>query len=164
MRLTCTAAGTVIVAVILMLAGIFGGAHAQSPDTPKDALKGALKDDAPKLGQKIANVTFATADGKKASLYDLKDKEAVVAVFLSFDCPNSTGYAPILADMAKKYAERKVAFVGICCGEDDTPASVAKHAEEFKLGFPVYKDDQGAAVEALKAGHTPEAFLLDHNF
>src|SRR5262249_30324445 len=27
-----------------------------------------------------------------------------------------------------------------------------------------YKDDKGAAVEALKAAATPEAFVLDHNF
>src|SRR5262245_53384536 len=125
---TCTAAAA------LALVCVIGGARAEAGDASKD---NTPKDDAPKLGQKIANVTFTTADGKKTSLYDLKDQEAVVAVFFSFECPNCTGYAPILADMTKKYAERKVAFVGICCGEDDTPATVAKHAGEFKLGFPV---------------------------
>src|SRR5262249_47786372 len=42
--------------------------------------------------------------------------------------------------------------------------SVAKKAGEYKLGFPVYKDDKGAAALALKAEATPEAFVLDHNF
>ncbi len=118
---------------------------------------------AAKLGQKIGNLSFTQPDGKTFSLHDLKDREAVVVVFLSFECPNSTGYAPVLAEMAKKYGGRKVAFLGIGCGEDEAP-TLAKHAEEFKLGFPVYKDERGAAVETLKAEITPEAFVLDHNF
>jgi len=47
---------------------------------------------------------------------------------------------------------------------DEVYLPVAKKAGEYKLGFPVYKDDKGAAVEALKAEATPEAFVLDHNF
>ncbi len=150
MRLTCTAA----LAAILALVAADGLTRGESP----------ASETAAKLGRKIGNVTFTQADGKKTSLHDLKDKEAVVVVFLSFECPNCTGYAPVLAEMAKKYGDRKVAFLGVCCGEDETPETVAKHAEEFKLGFPVVKDDQGAAVEALKAEITPEAFVLDHNF
>jgi hypothetical protein len=126
----------------------------------------ARADDPPagaKLGTKIANVTFKDGAGKAASLYDLKDKKAVVVVFLSFECPVSTNYSPILAQMAKTYADKGVAFVGVCCTEGETAASVAKHAEEFKLGFPVHKDET-AAAEALKAEITPEAFVLDHNF
>ena len=119
---------------------------------------------AAKLGRKIADVAFVDAAGKKVTLYDLKGKKAVAAVFLSFECPNSTGYAPVLADMAKRYAEQGVAFVGICCTEGETAQTVAKQAEEFKLGFPVYHDGRGAAVAAFKAEMTPEAFLLDHNF
>ena len=150
MRLTCTAALSAILALVVA----DGLTRSESAESEAAA----------KLGRKIGNVTFTQADGKKTSLHDLKDKEAVVVVFLSFECPNSTGYAPVLAEMAKKYAERKVAFLGVCCGEDETPGTLAKHAEEFKLGFPVYKDDRGAAVEALKAEITPEAFVLDHNF
>src|SRR5262245_18044123 len=121
MRQKCTAA-----AAWIALSCIIGGARAQAGDSSKDNTPkdNGPKDDAPKLGQKIAKVTFATADGTVA-LDDLKDKEAVVAAFFSFQCPNCTGFAPILAHLAKKYAERKVAFVGICCGEDDTPSTVA---------------------------------------
>ena len=41
------------------------------------------------LGKKIDNLQFTDADGKALSLYDLKDKKAIVLVFLSFDCPVS---------------------------------------------------------------------------
>lgn len=117
-----------------------------------------------KLGTKIANVAFKDAAGKPAALHDLKDRKAVVVIVLNFDCPNSTGYSSLLADMAKAYADKGVAFVGVCASDDEDAASVAKKAGEYKLGFPVYRDDKGAAVEALKAEATPEAFVLDHNF
>src|SRR5262245_5775962 len=135
MRRSCTAA----LSAILALALACGFNRGQSAESEAAA----------KLGRKIGNITFTQPDGKQTSLHDLKDKEAVVVVFLSFDCPNSTSYTPVLAEMAKKYGERKVAFLGVCCGEDETRQTTAKHAEEFKLGFPVFKDDQGAAVEAL---------------
>jgi hypothetical protein len=116
-----------------------------------------------KLGTKIANVTFKDAAGKPSSLHDSAGKKGTVVTVLNFDCPNSTGYSALLADMAKAYREKGVNFVGVCPGDDEDAASVAKKADEYKLGFPVYKDARGGAVEALKAEVTPEAFLLDHN-
>jgi peroxiredoxin/mono/diheme cytochrome c family protein len=116
-----------------------------------------------KLGSKIANIAFTDAAGKPVALHDLSGKKAVVLVTLSFDCPNSTSYSPILADMAKSYAAKGVAFVGICPADEENAASLAKKAAEYKLGFPVYKDEKGIGIEALKAEATPEAFLLDHN-
>ena len=77
----------------------------------------ARADDPPsaaRLGKKIDNITLHDAAGKPHSLYDLKDKKAIVIVFLSFDCPVSNGYAQPLAELAKNYGERGVAFVGVC--------------------------------------------------
>src|SRR5215831_18559921 len=71
-----------------------------------------------KLGTKIANVTFKDAAGKSAALYDLAGKKALVVIVLNFDCPNCTGYSPILADMAKVYADKGIAFVGVCPSDD----------------------------------------------
>jgi peroxiredoxin len=116
-----------------------------------------------KLGTKIANVTFKDAAGKPATLHDLLGKQALVVVTLNFDCPNCTGYAPVLADLARTYADKGITFVGVCPADDEDAASVEKKAKEYKLGFPVYRDDTGATVEALKAEITPEAFVLDHN-
>jgi peroxiredoxin len=126
----------------------------------------ARADDEPgaKLGTKIANVTFKDAAGKSSALHDLAGKKAVVVVTLNFDCPNSTGYSATLAELAKTYGDKGVPFIGVCPSADEDAASVAKKAAEYKLDFPVYKDEKGTAVEALKAAATPEAFVLDHNF
>jgi peroxiredoxin/mono/diheme cytochrome c family protein len=112
-----------------------------------------------KLGKKIDNIIFTDAAGKTTALHDLKDKKAIVVVFLSFDCPVSNSYAPVLTDLHKTYGSKGVAFIGVCPSDDD-PAQVAKHAEEFKLPFGMFKDS-GRAADALKAEYTPEAFLLE---
>jgi peroxiredoxin len=113
------------------------------------------------LGKKIANVAFKDAAGKATALHDIKAKKAIVVVFLSFDCPVSTSYSQPLADMADEFGKHGVAFVGLTVNQDETPAQVAKHAREFNLNFPVYLDRGFAAADALKAGITPEVFVLD---
>ncbi len=139
------------------VAGVSLAFAAQCGARAADALTAA------KLGQKIGDVGFVDAAGKKVTLDELKGAKATVVVFLSFECPVSTSYSPVLSDMKKHYADRGVNFVGVCASEAETPASVAKRATDFALAFPVYCDSQGLAVSAFKAEKTPEAFLLDHN-
>ncbi|HEX4070874.1 MAG TPA: redoxin domain-containing protein, partial [Planctomycetaceae bacterium] len=104
--------------------------------------------DAAKLGQKIGDVSLADRAAKPISLRELAGTKATVVVFLSFECPISTAYSPVLAEMAKRYSAKGVAFVGICASEAETPASVAKQAADFKFGFPVLQDAKGTAVAA----------------
>src|SRR5437764_1820565 len=73
---------------------------------------------AAKLGTKIESISFPQGTGGPLNLYDLKGKQAVVVVFLSFECPVSTSYAQPLADLAKTYGERGVAFVGVVPAAD----------------------------------------------
>jgi len=113
-----------------------------------------------KLGQKIDNARFQDASGKAFALADLKGTKATVVVFLSFECPVSSSYAQPLAELAKTYGDKGVTFVGLCPCEEDA-ATVAKQAAEYKIPFPVFKEGAFAAADALAAGHTPEAFLLD---
>jgi thiol-disulfide isomerase/thioredoxin len=117
-----------------------------------------------KLNKKIDNVALRDAAGKAFALYDFKDKKAVVVVFLSFECPVSNSYAPLLAELAKSYAERGVAFLAVNSSDDGDAAALAKQAAEFKLPFPVLKDERFRAADAFKAETVPSAFVLDHNF
>ena len=115
-----------------------------------------------KLGKKIDNAVFTDLDGKLAPINQLKDKKAIVVVFLSFDCPVSNDYSTTLTEMHKQFAEKGVGFIAVSTSDD--LAEVKKQAGEFKLPFPVYADPKLDAVDAFKATTTPEAFLLDHNF
>jgi peroxiredoxin len=114
-----------------------------------------------KLGQKIENVSLSTADGKTTPLQDLQGKRATIVVFLSFECPVSKSYCEPLAQMAKAYPD--VAFIGVSNNEDETASQLARYAHEFKVTFPLVKDDRHAAADAFQATMTPEAFLLDQD-
>jgi mono/diheme cytochrome c family protein len=99
-----------------------------------------------------------------ATLAELpKDAKAVVVVFLSFDCPVSTGYSQALGELARAYGGRGVAFVGLATNPDEDAAQVARHAADYRLPFPVRKDEKLAAADALQATTTPEAFVLDRD-
>jgi len=117
-----------------------------------------------RLGEKTPNLVFKDAQGKTVALHGLKDQKAIVLVFLSFECPVSNGYAPVLVDMVREYAKHGVTLIGLTTNLDETPADVAKHAKEFGLNFPVYRDANLAAAHALAADVTPEAFVLDSAF
>jgi peroxiredoxin/mono/diheme cytochrome c family protein len=117
-----------------------------------------------KLNKKIDNVTLKDAVGTPRSLYDLKDKKAIVVVFLSFECPVSTSYSSVLAEMAKTYRDKQVAFVAVNSSDDGDAAHFSKQAREYKLPFPVFKDDNFRAADAFKADTVPSVFVLDHNF
>lgn len=138
--------------VAVLCVGLVGQARAEKmPSTDK-------------IGTKIAPVTFRNAAGKPFAWHDLKDKKAVVVVFLSFDCPVSTSYAQVLADLNKVYGPRGVAFLGVVANDDEDAAQIAKRAAEYKISFPVFEDRSLAAADALKAETTPEAFVLDRHF
>src|SRR2546425_12146279 len=74
------------------------------------------------LGTKIANFALPASSGQGFHLYDLKGKKVVVVVFLSFECPVSNSYTQALAEIARTYPERGVAFLGLRAEEHTVPA------------------------------------------
>ncbi len=117
-----------------------------------------------KIGEKIANLELQGDKGQRLALHDLKDKKAIVLVFLSFECPVSNSYCQPLVDMQKEFEKHGVAFVGLTVNEDDTAAQVAKQARDFNLTFPVFRDRSLEAARALQADFTPECFVLDGDY
>ena len=116
------------------------------------------------VGKKIADVKFMDTAGKSFTLYEVKEKKAIVLVFLSFDCPVSTSYSQPLAEIAKDFAKQGVAFYGLTVDQDQTNAEIAKQAKEFDMQFPVMLDKKFVVADAVKAQYTPEVFVLDGNF
>lgn len=144
--------------IVILTAGlvtmVLGRSALAEPATPSTA----------NLDKKIANFSLKDATGKSISLYDLKDKKAIVVVFLSFDCPVSNSYSQPLAQMHAEFGKHGVTFLGLTVNEDDTPAQVAKLAKDYSLPFTVALDKKLAAADALKAEVTPEVFVLDGNY
>jgi peroxiredoxin len=132
---------------------LFQGAHAWADNAPSTD----------KIGKKIDRVTFKDASGKPFDLHDCKNKKAIVVVFMSFECPVSTSYSQVLSELAKTYGPREVTFLGVSSNDDEDAAQVARNAAEYKISFPVFKDEGHVAADAFKAVFTPEAFILDEH-
>ena len=99
-------------------------------------------------------------EDKTISLADLKDKQAVVVVFVGTECPISNAFLPVLAELQRDYAAKGVAFLGIHSNRQDTPDRIAAHARKSAIPFPVLKDVNNVVADQLGVKRTPEALIL----
>jgi peroxiredoxin len=100
-------------------------------------------------------------DQKTVALADLKDKKAIVVVFLGTECPVSNAFLPVLAKLHEDYGSKGVAFVGVNANRQDTPERVGEHAKKNEVPFPVVKDVANKVADDFGAKRTPECFVID---
>lgn len=117
-----------------------------------------------KVGEKMADFTLPDTGGQQHSLYDFKGKQAVAVIFIATRCPYSNAFNHVMADLARQYADRGVAVVGINANKTEPASEVAEHAKTHGLGFTVLKDDGNVIADRLGASVTPEVFLLDSDW
>src|SRR5437764_784737 len=97
---------------------------------------------------------FSLSDPRDQELIrfsELKEKEAVVVVFLGTQCPINNAFLPVLARLHTKYAPRSVQFLGINSNSQDSPAAVTEHAKKNDLPFPVLKDPGNVIADQFGA-------------
>src|SRR5437868_865179 len=66
-----------------------------------------------KIGAPAGALSFRDVSGKPYLLADLHDKQAVLFIFLSTQCPVSNSYALRLRELDKDYSSRGVAMFGV---------------------------------------------------
>jgi peroxiredoxin len=115
----------------------------------------------PAAGARVADFTLRDINGKSHSLSGFERKKAIVIVFVGTECPLANLYLPTLAKLHQSFAARGIQFLAINSNDQDSAADVAAHARERKLSFPMLKDPDHRAADALGARRTPEAFVLD---
>ena len=57
--------------------------------------------------------------------------------FLGTECPLASLYAPRLAELARAYEKKGVAFFGVDANPQDAPSALARFAKELDLPFPL---------------------------
>jgi peroxiredoxin len=95
------------------------------------------------------------------SLSDFGTRKAFVVVFTDTRCPVAAKYLPVLSDLAARYEERGVQFLGMSSSPLDTLIAVAADALEKNVRFPVHKDFEQRAMQALGVERTPGVAVLD---
>jgi AhpC/TSA family len=125
----------------------------------------AVADDPAAEKQAAFELDFALLDtaGGAHSLRPGPERDALVCIFLSTECPIANGYIP---ELNRQYAGLQqgtahVAFYGVISDRSITRAAAARHSADFKIEFPVLFDASGSLARALKPTHTPEAFVID---
>jgi len=86
------------------------------------------------LGTAAPDFKLPDTSGKIVSPADFKDKAALLVIFMCNHCPYVVHIRAGLAQLARDYAPRRVAIVGINSNDaanypDDSPAELKKFAE-----------------------------------
>jgi peroxiredoxin len=97
------------------------------------------------------------------NLEDVPASKLVVIAFLRADCPLARLYAPKLAELARNYEKKEVAFFGVDANRLDAPSALARFAREQDLPFPLLKDVGNELAGRLEVERSPEVFVLDHD-
>jgi peroxiredoxin len=142
----------VLAAVCLAVASTFSvvAAEQQGPsDTP--------------LGRRIENFELRDFRGKSFALGDFRDQRAVVVAFLGTECPLATLYAPRLGQLAERFADKQVAFIGVDSNQQDSISDLAQYARLHDIKFPLLKDVGNRVADRFGAVRTPEVFVLDQD-
>ncbi len=113
------------------------------------------------VGMKIGAFSLKSQFGKEYSLQDFADSDVVVVAFIGAECPLAKLYGPRLAELATKFKDKRVAFVGIDSNRQDSIAEIAAYAQRHKIEFPVLKDPGNIVADQFGATRTPEVFVLD---
>ncbi len=143
---------TLVLAVLALAAFAAVQAQGQQPAVPQTQVP---------VGSKISNVQFQTLTGETVELYNYAGKQGTLLIFIATKCPISNDYNQRMADLAREYAAKGFAVVGINPNRTEPADEVARHTTEKALGFTVLKDPDNRVADYLGASVTPETFLFD---
>ena len=111
--------------------------------------------------QRIDDFQMRDARGQLHCLHDFRASQLVVVVFLGVDCPLARMYGPRLAELAREYERRGVAFLALDANQHDTPSDLLRYLRDHPLPFPLLKDVGNVVADQFGAERNPEAFVLD---
>jgi len=89
------------------------------------------------------------------------EKNPVVLIFITNDCPIANGYVPEINRIYEKYSVRKVKLTLVHVDPKLSDEAALQHAREYALKPPVVIDRKHELVRLSGAEVTPEAVAFD---
>ncbi len=104
--------------------------------------------------------------GEQRTLAELKGSKATVVMFICNHCPYVKLIMPAVVRLARAYAGKGVAFVGISANDalhypDDGPEQMKKLAVQDGYPFAYLYDESQETAKAYMAECTPEFYVFD---
>ena len=120
------------------------------------------------LGTMSPDFKLPDTNGKIVSAADFKDAPALLVIFMCNHCPYVVHIRAGLAQLARDYAPRGAAIVGINSNDvanypDDSPAKMKVEVKSAGYIFPYLHDGTQVAAKAYRAACTPDIYLFDKN-
>lgn len=112
------------------------------------------------VGLKVVPFVMPDQHGALVGLGDFLTKDVVVLFTMGTGCPISNLYIPELRRLQERYGEG-LQILGVNPNAGDTQETVAAHAAEYDIPFPVLLDPEQRLADLLGAERTAEAFVLD---
>jgi peroxiredoxin len=118
------------------------------------------------LGTAAPDFDLPDTTGKYVSLTSLKDKTALLVLFICNHCPYVKHIRAGLAQLGQDYMPRGVGIVAISSNDavnypDDGPAKMKEEATSAGYNFPYLYDEKQAVAKAYRAACTPDIYLFD---
>lgn len=113
------------------------------------------------VGRQVADFEFTDLAGRRQQLSDLAGHKAVVVAMTSTSCPLSKKYLPTLAELARTYAPRGVAFVLVNPVATDQVAEMQAAQESLGGQARYVADADERLARAIGAQTTTDVLVLD---
>jgi peroxiredoxin len=96
------------------------------------------------------------------------DGRPLAVLFICNHCPYVKHIQSELATLSRDYADTDAAIVGIASNDadaypGDSPAELARIADEFGYHFPVLYDEDQSVARAYEAVCTPDLYVFDRD-
>ena len=118
------------------------------------------------LGTAAPDFDLPDPDGRRYSLADFAEADALVVMFICNHCPFVQSMREQLAQFGRDCAERNVAVVAINSNDvathpADSPEKMAEEIENFGYVFPYLFDESQETAKDYRAACTPDLYLFD---
>ena len=118
------------------------------------------------LGEKAPDFKLPATDGKSYSLSDFDHAKYLVVFFTCNHCPYVIGSDENTRQLADRFKEHGVVFVGINSNsektyEEDSFENMVKRMEEHKFPWVYLRDQTQEVAQAYGALRTPHFYVFD---
>lgn len=109
----------------------------------------------------IKDFTLVDQNGVTHSLSDYKDKDYIVVYIHGSGCPIARLSVPEYQDIAANYRSKNIEFLMLNSFIQDDMARIQREAADFKIDFPILKDEDQTVAATLGVERTAEVFIID---
>ena len=118
------------------------------------------------LGTEAPDFDLPDPSGERHRLGEAAGAKGIVVIFMCNHCPFVKLIREKLAEVARDYQAKGIAFFGINSNDaskypDDAPDKMAEEIEAFGYTFPYLVDETQEVAKAYRAACTPDIFVFD---